>query len=631
MDGATPRVMAARGLIRSGIASPKDVDLVTAAYRTEGVMQNGKLTSLIWSREEGRRYAKVTTVLHADQEQEAIGLLKAAVADRSGALPAAKVEAAIGRSPFDFTTPHGMKQREIIMALASAGRATVGIGVAGSGKTVLAAPIVDAYHADGWQSVGVTLAWRQTHGLKQAGVGRQPDTDRLLAAGIGQDRAFALHPFLKRAAEGKIDPNKKTLVVVDEIATIGTRQILDLARLQAQYGFKIVGLGDDRQAHSIEAGATIDLFRRALGNDQVPEILETVRQKRLDDREIAKLFRNGDAAEALERMDEAGLLHLTPGSYSDAIKAGVDEWERRTQANRGRDSYTIGISVPTNADAQAVGMEMRRRQPLGQQWTIKASDQTGNTYDLQLAVGDQVRLFNRVNARYGEQSRGYFGENGTTAKVLAIGEKAITLQRADGRTGELAWTSLTPKDSDRVRLAYGYALTIDARQGDTLTDHFTILPNGTRGIDAHKIYPADTRNREDSVLIVSHGAEKEALRDRQPIGTPMPEGDQVKPAIMENMARSLSRQAGPGLAVDSLDGAMKVFRGSVNAHQAAWHRNTVVMHDERSPGLANHFQMQNETGALLSLPEAAKVSSIAFIYKFIEFLEETRIDPDLGE
>jgi hypothetical protein len=91
--------MATGGLIRDGIASPRDVDLVTAAYRTEGVMQDGKLTPLLWSREDGQRTAKVTTLLRADQQHEVIGLFQAAVADRSGSLLADKMEAAIQRSP----------------------------------------------------------------------------------------------------------------------------------------------------------------------------------------------------------------------------------------------------------------------------------------------------------------------------------------------------------------------------------------------------------------------------------------------------------------------------------------------------------------------------------------------------
>ena len=95
LNGSVPRVMAARGLIASGIHSPADVDLVTAAYRSEGIRQDGRLTPVMWSKERGRRFASVTTKLHVEQEREAITILSAAAADKSASLTHAKIEAAV--------------------------------------------------------------------------------------------------------------------------------------------------------------------------------------------------------------------------------------------------------------------------------------------------------------------------------------------------------------------------------------------------------------------------------------------------------------------------------------------------------------------------------------------------------
>ena len=58
------------------------------------------------------------------------------------------------------------------------------------------------------------------------------------------------------------------------------RQALELLRLRDRQGFSVVALGDDKQCESIEAGAIIELSRRALGAEQVPQILTTVRQQR---------------------------------------------------------------------------------------------------------------------------------------------------------------------------------------------------------------------------------------------------------------------------------------------------------------------------------------------------------------
>ena len=317
----------------------------------------------------------------------------------------------------------------------------------------------------------------------------------------------------------------------------------------------------------------------------MPQVLDTVRQKLIEDRETANLFRAGKAGAALERKDRAGLLQLAPGGYTDAIKAGVDEWERRVEANSARPDYTIGMSVPTNADAHAVGLEVRQRARAagslgGLDHNIKAIDQRGVTYDMAVAVGERVRLFNRVNASYGHGSRGYFGENGTVAEVVSIDPRqGIKLRRHDGKVGALAWDSLKDKSTGRIRLAYGSALTIDARQGDTLTDHVTVLPTGTKSVDAFRIYPADTRNREDSSIIVSHGAEKQDVCNKRPFGDPWittATDTEMRDAIMANMSRNLSRQVEKPLAVDFLDGAMRVFHGSVGAHRAAWHRSEIA-------------------------------------------------------
>ncbi len=368
LDGPTIRTMAARGLIASGIESADEINAVLDAFVSKGVRQDGQMVTMIPGRERGERFAAATTQLHVDREREAIDLLKAAAADRSGDLTHERIDAAAQRVSvrlgLDFaSTKSGRDQLAMAHVFGTSGRAAVGVGGAGAGKTGPIAIVVDAHHAAGFESYGVTLAWRQTHGLRASGVGRgkrssfkyEPDTGVLVEAGIDKDRAFAMAPFLKAIETGRIKPNAKTIVVVDEIATIDTQQILELARAQAKYGFKITGVGDDHQCGAINAGNTVALFRHALGPDQVPELLESVRQRRVEDRETAKLIRNGKAEEALPRKEARGLLVLAPGGYEDAIKAGVDWLEKRQSDNAGQAKYAVGVSLPTNTDVYAFG------------------------------------------------------------------------------------------------------------------------------------------------------------------------------------------------------------------------------------------------------------------------------------
>ena len=115
--------------------------------------------------------------------------------------------------------------------------------------------------------------------------------------------------------------------MVDELGMLGTRQGLELLRLRKKHNFSIVALGDDKQCSSIESGAIIDLSRRALGPDQVPEILTTRRQQTDREREIVALFREGRSGEALDMKRADGTAEMTFGGRDGVIKYDVAEIE----------------------------------------------------------------------------------------------------------------------------------------------------------------------------------------------------------------------------------------------------------------------------------------------------------------
>src|SRR6201992_3366871 len=104
---------------------------------------------------------------------------------------------------------------------------------------------------------------------------------------------------------------------------------------------------------------------------------------------------------------------------------------------------------------------------------ITACDQTGDTFDLPLAV-DRVRLFSRTNSAYADKARGLIGNNGSVVEVVSIDKTGITLRNASGRVGRVAWER--HPDSGRIRLSYGDALTIDASQGLTSTEQNILKP-----------------------------------------------------------------------------------------------------------------------------------------------------------
>lgn len=563
LNGADLRAAAARSLIAAGIApgaddGRADVDALTRAMRERGVRQDGQMTELVWGREGERDEVRVTTALHVAQEGEAVALARSAAADRGRALSLAVLDAAVERSGLDFSDEHGHAQRAAMVRLGTGGAVGVAVGVAGSGKTTLLRPLVDAWKTQGDDVVGVAIAWRQAEPLREAGVGS----------------VAALTGFLQGVRAGRIAVGPRTVVVVDELGQVGARQMLDLLRLRQEHGFRIVAVGDDKQCQGIEAGPVVNLMRRALGPAAVPEILSTRRQRSERERRIARLFREGCAAEALAMKREDGTAEAVPGGYAEAVRRVAELWRQRREANAADPGFSISVTAPTNADARAVALALREEcRAMGELGadlcSLRATDQAGAAYDLTLAPGDRVRLFDRLNARFSDGGRGNIGNNGSVLEVRAVTAEGIVLRTAAGREGMVSWDSLADKASGRVRLAPGDVLTIDAAQGLTSSEHINAMPAGSAGLQAFKGYTAESRHKESAWLITSEGAERREVAVRRALGDARPI---AADDVWENVARNLARQPAKASALEFMERAWGTSRGAAHAMQVGFRR-----------------------------------------------------------
>lgn len=582
-EGSVARVAAAKALIAAGIEDPgKDIYAITRAMRTEGVRQDGQLTELVWGKENNSVYSSFTTNLHIEQEREAISLIRHAASDRSKSLTIEEISAASEFIAGETGKVLTIEQAKFVNELGKSGGAILGVGAAGVGKTAALEVLSHAWHKRGLRTVGVTQAWRQVHGLREAGIGS-------FTKGA-EPEVYATTPFLKRAVEGKIRLDDKTVVVFDEASQIGTRKLLEVMRLQKQYGFSIVALGDSRQCGAIEAGNAVRLFERALGEESIPELTKTIRQVRERERETASLWRQGRVVEALERKDEDGTLRIVPGGYEEAIASAVDLLHERRLANADDPRYTVGITVPTNADVLAIGVEDRRRlQKTGEVGPdariLPAIDQRGNEFDLPISPGTSLRFFRRVHGVFADAENGRphparFGDNGSVATIVTIRDDGMMMRNEHNRVAFVAWDRLRDFDQpNRFRVTYGSALTIDARQSATLTDHITVMPRGSEAVHGLKIYTAESRHRMQAWLVTSQGAEMAEVIERRPLGDPrndIKDRAKIKASIMENIARNLSREAEKGLATDFVRTATNVRHGSVEAGEASWHKDDML-------------------------------------------------------
>lgn len=594
LDGADARIAAAKGLIAAGVESPDDVNAITQAFRERGVQRRGEDAALIWGTvkgTQGRDRIAITTTLDLREEENLVAIARAGSRDRTSALKPTQINVAIAAFPeIDFTSTHGRAQRKMIEQLGTGGRIAVAIGVAGSGKSTLLKPLVRAWQEDGRMVHGIALAWRQS--------------DDLTDAGIGARDTRAVASFLATVKLGQLPLNRKTVVVIDEIGLLGTRQLNDILAAQKKDGFHLVMLGDPKQMQSVEAGSVIELLRRAFGKNSLPELGSSVRQKDAEERETVLMFRNGQTGDAVRRKDANGTLQIAPGGYREAINHVADLWEQRRRENQDRPGFTISVSAPTNAQAHDVSLAIReRRRKLGEigadRVALATTDAEGlHSYDLALAPGDRVRLFQRTNAKFSETATtGNIGRNGTVLEITdVLREEGLMLRNPAGKEGLVAWSSLKDERSGRILLAYGDALTTNTAQGTTVTEHIHAIPAGSRLVSAFGAYTSGSRHREQSFIVTSEGAERAEIVARRPLGD---QREIMRGDILNNIIRNFSQQPIKESALDMLDRAAAIRRGTVQMVQSSLQSAEARGAAQRRPAtLSERFENRRVNHAL---------------------------------
>ncbi|WP_428491744.1 MobF family relaxase [Rhodopila sp.] len=574
ITGSDARLQAVRGLIAKGMRTTADISAVTRLMVQEGIIQDDRLTQLLYA--ETEKGVRITTVLHRDQEEELIELARDAAADRSRSLSTEELNAAIRRTGIKFTGDHGAAQRKGVEALGLGGELGVLVGTAGSGKTTLLKSLVDAWHQQGLTVLGTSLGWKQANALADAGI-------PLL-------KTFALQPLIDGITDGFTTVGRDSVIVIDELGQIGTRQLLQLLRLQKRFGFKIVAVGDDRQCTAIEAGPVIDLLRKALGADTIPEILTTIRQKSEREREIAGMFREGRIAEALTMKRTDGTAELVEGTRTDAIERITD-----LAIEQGGD---LTLSAPTNADAQDISKAIRkRRQAAGtvgpDRRLIRATNGRGHEFEFHISEGDKVRLFKRTRAKFG-RIEAQIGNNGSVLTVVEVRDDGLLLRGESGKEGFVAWSKLD--HNGRSMLALGECLTIESAQGLTSDRHIFCAPSGSSAVDGFRAYVSSSRHRISSWMILSRGEEMKETADRLPLGLRQPITEDV---IWNNVVRNLSRRPVKDSAIDFLAEAAVMNAGVTKGFQAQMRRKAAGDQTDmkRKAGI-KQWSMQRVRGAV---------------------------------
>jgi hypothetical protein len=180
---------------------------------------------------------------------------------------------------------------------------------------------------------------------------------------------------------------------------------------------------------------------------------------------------------------------------------------------------------------------------------LDATDRNGDTYRLALAVGDRVRLFDRVHDARVPGRKSVLANNGEVVEIRELTDNGMIVRNAAGAEGLVAWRRIQARPEAPVRLTYGYAMTVDTAQGSTATEHIHAMPGGSHAIHSFKAYTAASRHERTTWMVVDEAAERRHLASRSMIGQ---RPEIREPDVWRNIGENLSRQPQKASALDML-------------------------------------------------------------------------------
>lgn len=360
------------------------------------------------------------------------------------------------------------EQRQAVLAVTqSFGGLQLISGMAGTGKTFSFRVARDAWEAEGLTVHGASLSGKAAAGLEEG-------------SGI---RSQTLHRLLWGIQQGAITLGTHSVVLVDEAAMVGTRQLRDIVDACERAQAKLVLAGDAGQLQPIEAGGAFGKLALSHGATSLTEIR---RQREEWARDAVKDFAAGRAARALTAFLERGRVDLT-GSPSSAEKRLVADWTRSAVA----DPASAAIFAGTNAEVARLNsmvQEIRRHAGYLRGEPLIVSETP-------LFAGDRV-LFTRNSPALGI----FNGEPGTVSEVS---RSTLTVVRDHGPPVTLDTTAYP-------HLVLAYAFTTHKSQGMTVSQAFVL----TGSMQCRELtYVQASRAREATRFYVG-GEQIERLTER---------------------------------------------------------------------------------------------------------------------
>lgn len=357
-----------------------------------------------------------------------------------------------------------IEQRTALEHLSDAGGLSCVVGISGSGKSTLLEVARTAWEKQGFTVKGAALAGKAADGLQSA-------------SGI-QSRTLAA---IEKSWEHGFEPvEPDSIVVIDEVGMVGTRQLSRVLSKLAELRCKVVLVGDPEQLQPIQAGAP---FRDLLATHRHARLEEVRRQKSDWQREASNKFAKGktqDAIDAYEAQnhvvksqDAKTAIKALVADYVAAIEENSTDKTHLALAHRRKDVFMINQHVRSNLVAFGRLTD-----------EILVNTEHGPRA---FAKGDRVLFTSNHHA--------LAVKNGMLGTVTKCENSKLKVRLEDRQR------TVTISLAEYNSLEHGYAVSIHRSQGCTVDQTFIL---NSKSMDRHLTYVAMTRHREDATLYQSN-------------------------------------------------------------------------------------------------------------------------------
>ncbi|RDU99748.1 MobF family relaxase [Trinickia dinghuensis] len=547
-----------------------------------------------------------------DMEARSTGAVRDGRADLRHRLAVAAVNARFDALESDLSAKLGVavaldEQRAAALHVAcETGNHAFVEGWAGTGKTTLVRALSEAYKESGFSVMGCCQSASAAQNLA-----RETEVPSRTIASL-----------LLAIQSGRLTLTERSVLVLDEAGMIGSREFALVQQAVVDAGAKLVAVGDSKQLQPIEAGG---IFRALVREHGAAEI-STIRRQRTDfgplldwlthracngATDLASPAAELERLEALRSLPEDARMRAAEAycSTEPTLRRGFLAWRSRYDHQWMRDvveSFALGAALPA---LRLLDAHQRLRLSDGPLATVEtlldewAADKTLLAEKIMIAATRAEVAGLNARARTLLVERGVVldskgmeleithRDESKEAKRFAPGDRVVftkndqTLGVANGSTGtvqkiqrtasgpalivELDAPNERGEKTARVPAAFGrfdhsYCLTNHKSQGRTLSSAHVLVNPATAMADREWIYVASSRSRFATTLHVDRGA----IFSADPESHLQPNATEFdRTAVIECLARSMSRSRAKGTTLDYAVAPVQSERGNTNARQ----------------------------------------------------------------